>query len=140
MAKFKFEGIEKYTAALEKIGGKNAEKVLKYAVYPGADIVADAIRGEIEANHKRSGDLADSLTLSKMRNSSGYVNTKVMFSGYDRNGTPNAIKAAVLESGRSDNKQPATHFISRTVKAVTNRAVEAMSKALDEKLGQIMED
>ena len=32
MAKFKFTGIEKYVDSLEKIGGKNAEGILKYAV------------------------------------------------------------------------------------------------------------
>ena len=44
MAKFKFTGIEAYTASLEKIGGKSAVGVLKYAVYPGAAVVADQER------------------------------------------------------------------------------------------------
>lgn len=139
MAKFKFEGIDKYTESLEKIGGKNARSILKYAVYPGAKVVADAIRGEIEANHSRNYDLADSLTLAVMRDDNGYINTKIGFAGYDRNGTPNAIKAAALESGTSNDRQPATHFISKTVKLVSERAISEMSKALDEKIGQIME-
>lgn len=138
MAKFKFEGIDKYVESLEKIGGKNAEAVLKYAVYPGAAVVADAIRAELEANHGNgSGDLAGSLTLANMRNDNGYVNTKVSFAGYDSKGVPNALKAAALESGTSRG-QDATHFISRTVKSVQERAVNEMSKALDEKIGQIM--
>lgn len=138
MAKFTFEGIDKYTASLEKIGGKNAVGILKYAVYPGAAVVADAIRSEIESNHKETGDLASSLTLAGMRNDDGYVNTKVTFTGYDRKGVPNALKAAALESGTSRGQQ-ATHFISRTVKSVKERATNEMSKALDEKIGQIME-
>lgn len=137
MAKFKFTGIEKYTESLEKIGGKNAVGVLKYAVYPGAAVVADAIRSATEA-HRDTGDLANSLTLATMRNDDGYVNTKIEFAGYDRNGVPNAIKAAALESGTSRG-QKATHFISHAVKGVQSKAVEAMSKALDEKIGQIME-
>jgi len=139
MAKFKFEGIEKYTESLEKIGLKNAVGILKYAVYPGAAVVADAIRAEIEAKHSRNGDLAKSLTLAVIRNDNGYVNTKITFAGYDRNGTPNAIKAAALESGTSDDRQSATHFISKTTKSVTDRAISEMSKALDEKIEQIME-
>ena len=139
MAKFKFEGIDKYTASLEKIGGKNAIGVLKYAVYPGAAVVADAIRSEIASNHHGYGDLENSLTLATMRNDNGYVNTKITFAGYDRKGVPNAIKAAVLESGRSDDTIQATHFISRTVKSVKEKAISEMSKALDEKIGQIME-
>lgn len=138
MAKFKFTGIEEYTASLEKIGGKNAVGVLKYAVYPGAAVVADAIRSALES-HRDTGDLQNSLTLATMRNDSGYVNTKVTFAGYDRNGTPNAIKAAALESGTSRG-QRATHVISHAVKGSTNKAIDEMSKALDAKLGQIMGD
>lgn len=140
MANFKFKGIEEYTKSLERLGGKNAEKILRYAVYPGAAVVADAIRAELETNHnKGSGDLAKSLSLSTMRNEDGYVHTKLSFGGYDSKGVPNALKAAVLESGRSDGKQDATHFVSNTVRAVTERAISEMSKALDEKIGQIME-
>lgn len=139
MAKFKFDGIDKYIESLEKIGPKGAEGIIRYAVYPGAAVVADAIRSEIATNHHGYGDLEDSLSLANMRNDNGYINTKITFAGYDRNGTPNAIKAAVLESGRSDNTIQATHFISKTVKSVTDRAISEMSKALDEKIGQIME-
>ena len=145
MAKFKFEGIDKYTASLEKIGGKNAEKVLKQAVYPGAGIVADAIRNGLEP-HRDSGELARSLSLAPMRNDEGYVNTKVTFAGYDTakpskrfpQGVPNAVKAASLESGNSRG-QKATHFISNAVKSVRQKAIDEMSKALEEKIGQIME-
>lgn len=138
MAKFKFTGIEEYTASLEKIGGKNAVGVLKYAVYPGAAVVANSIRSALES-HKDTGDLQNSLTLATMRNDDGYVNTKVTFAGYDRNGTPNAIKAAALESGTSRG-QKATHVISHAVKGSTEKAISEMSKALDEKIGQIMGD
>ena len=137
MAKFKFTGIEAYTDSLEKIGGKNARSVLKYAVYPGAKVVADAVRSATE-QHKDTGDLANSLTLASMIDDNGYINTKLMFAGYDRKGVPNAIKAAALESGTSRG-QKGTHFISHAVKAVESKAVEAMSKALDEKIGKIME-
>lgn len=139
MAKFVFVGAEEYAKQLERIGGKNAVGLLKYAVYPGAAVVADAIRSEIETKHRDTGDLASSLSLATMRNDDGFVNTKVSFVGYDRHGVPNAIKAAVLESGNSKGKK-GTHFISKTVKAVEARAVEAMSQALDEKINEIMEE
>lgn len=138
MAKFRFEGIDKYTESLSRIGGKNAVGVLKYAVYPGAAVVADAIRASM-STHRVTGDLQDSLSLSTMRNDDGYVNTKVTFAGYDRKGTPNAIKAAALESGTSRG-QKATHFISKATKGATDKAIAAMSKALDEKIDQIMGD
>lgn len=139
MAKIDFSGIDEYVSLLEKVGNKNALSSIKYAVYPGAAVVADAIRAELEANHGNgSGDLAGSLTLADMRNDEGYINTKVTFAGYDSKGTPNALKAAALESGTSRG-QDATHFISKTVKSVKERAISEMSKALDEKLKQYME-
>lgn len=138
MAKFRFEGIDQYITTLGRIGGKQAEKVIKYAVYPGAGIIADAIRDAL-AHHKDTGDLISSLTLATMRNDNGYINTKIMFDGYDSKGVPNAIKAAALESGTSRG-QPATHLITKAVNGARDRATEAMSHALDEKLGQIMEE
>ena len=138
MAKFKFEGMDEYITTLGRIGGKQAEKIIKYAVYPGASLVADAIRAAADPEHRRTGDLANSITLATMRNDDGYINTKVMFADYDSKGVPNAIKAAALESGTSQG-QKGTHFISHAVKRVQNKAVKAMSDALDEKIGQIME-
>ena len=138
MAKFKFEGIDNYVNALQRIGGAKAKGIIRYAVYPGAAVVADSIRDALE-QHNDTGDLAESLTLAQMRDDQGYINTKIVFSGYDRKGVPNAIKAAALESGTSRG-QKGTHFISKTVKAVSAKAVAEMSKALDEKIGEIMED
>ena len=43
MAKFEFRGIEEYTESLQRIGGQNAVKILKYAVFPGAAVIADAV-------------------------------------------------------------------------------------------------
>lgn len=137
MAKFKFTGIEEYTESLEKIGVKNAKAIIKYAVYPGAKVVADAIRDGLEG-HRESGDLLDSLALTEMRDDDGYIYTKITYAGYDSKGVPNALKVAALESGTSRG-QKATHIISKTVRAVSEKAVSEMSKALDDKIAQIME-
>ena len=137
MAKFVFTGTDQYTKQLEKLAAKD-DGVLKYAVYPGAAVVADAIRAEIEANHSDSGDLAKALTLSTMRNDKGYVNTKIMFPGYDRKGVPNQVKANVLESGHSGSG--GTHFLSKTVNRVKEKAIRAMSEALDKKIKELTEE
>lgn len=147
MAKFEFKGIDKYIDSLNKIGGDNATRILKYAVYPGAGVIADAIREEVETHHKESGELAKSVGIAKIKNDSGFVNTRISFVGYDPDkvskkfpkGVPNAVKARVLESGDSRGRK-GTHFISKTVKRMTDKAIAEMSKALDEKIGQIMED
>lgn len=144
MAKFKFEGMDEYITTLGRIGRKQSEKIIKYAVYPGAALVADAIRDALNS-HRESGELANSITLATMRNDDGYVNTKIMFAGYDSakvskqfpKGVPNAVKAASLESGNSRGEK-GTHLISKATKSVTERAIAEMSKALDEKIDQIM--
>lgn len=140
MAKFEFRGSDKYLADLRKLGGKNARAVIKYAVYPGAGIVADAIKQEIVANHSSSGDLADSMELTVMQTEDGFTYTQIRFPGYDKKGVPNQLKANVLESGSRDKSRPATHFLSRTVRRVRDEAEKAMADALDEKIGQIMGD
>jgi len=139
MATFKMEGIDRYIKQLEAIGPKAAEGMLKYAVYPGAGVLADAIR-EGAAAHHRTGDLESAINISTMRNDNGFVNTQITFEGYDRKGVPNAIKARVLESGTSDETHTATHFISKATRRVKNQAIAAMSEALDEKMNQLMEE
>ena len=139
MAKFKFEGMDEYITALGRIGGKQAANIIKYAVYPGAGIIADGIRASIDPEHKDTGDLAQSIALARIRNDNGYINTKVMFAGYDSKGVPNAIKAASLESGNSRG-QKGTHFISHVIKNLSREAIKHMDYALDEKIGQIMGD
>lgn len=136
MANFVFDGIDHYIESLEKIGGKGATGVIKYAVYPGAGIFADAVKAEILAHHSDSGDMAESMGLSTMRNENGFINTRLNFAGYDSKGTPNALKAAVLESGTS--KKKGTHFLSKTVKRVQASVEKAMEAAFDEKIKQIM--
>ena len=147
MAKFKFEGIDDYITTLGRLGAKQSENVIKYAVYPGAGLAADAIRAALDPEHSDSGELAKSLTLVRIRNDKGYVNTKIMFEGYDEKkkskqfpkGVPNAVKAASLESGNSRG-QNGTHFISNTIRRIKPAVEKAMADALDEKLKQIMGD
>ena len=144
MARFKFKGISEYLEALEKIGPKGSQGVIRYAVYPGAAIVADAVRAAIESQATDSGKLASSISLSPMRYDKGYINTRVMFTGYDTEkpskrfpkGVPNAVKAAVLESGNSTH--PARHIISKAARMAQPAADEAMAAALDENIAEIL--
>lgn len=140
MASFKFEGLDVYIKKLQIIGPKGSRGILKYALYPGAAVVADAVRSAIEGGTHGEGDLASSIGLAPMRDDGGYINTRVLFAGYDRKGVPNAIKAAVLESGTSDGSHPARHIISRASRATESAAEAAIEAALDEKIGQIMEE
>jgi len=131
--KFEFDG--DLTA---KLGGlaANSYSILKQTLYPGAGALADEIKKRL-SGHKRTGDLADSVTIVQMDQNGGKVNTAVIFAGYDENGVPNAIKAAVLESGSS--KQKKTPFIRPAVAAVRARSAMLMQERLDEIINAEME-
>lgn len=137
MANFEFIGIDRYQAFLSDLGAKS-KGVIKRAVYVGAEVVADKIRDNLESTgHRDSGDLLRSLTLTKMQTENGYIYTKISWSGYDYKKTPNALKAAALESGVSGKNYPKTHFISNAVKWASAKANEAMGAQLDHDLEAI---
>lgn len=133
MAKIKFTGIEEYAAALNKLAGQS-EAICKYAIYEAAGIVADAIR---ENAPEDSGDLKDGLVITHMRNDGGFVNALVTFEGYDSKGVPNALKAAVFESGSSS--RPAKPFIRPAVNKVQKKVEQSIANALEKKINEIME-
>ena len=137
MATFKFEGIDKYQKQLSELG-RHTDGIIKYAVYDAAGMVCDAIKDNCpESGDKRTqGDLKRSIGLSDFKNDDGYIYTQVMFSGYDRKGTPLDLVARVLESGKSTKRKHA--FIRPAVDKVKRAAEFAIEKALDEKIKQYM--
>ena len=133
MAKIDFgNGLETYMAQLRAIGA-NIEGVCKYASYDAAGMVADAIRA---AAPEDTGDLKASLTLTPFRNDDGYVYTAVEFTGYDRKGVPNSLKARAYESGTS--KQPKKPFIRPAVNSVKLAAELSIEINLNKKLAEYM--
>lgn len=139
MAKISFPGFESYEKALRELGA-DAEKICKAAVYDGAAIVADAIRASYYSQphpySEHGNEVIKSMTLSKIRNDDGYVNTKVGFVGYDSEGTATAIIARTLESGNShQRKKP---FIRPAVNRVKQAAIRAMGDKIDQMTKQIV--
>ena len=137
MATFKFQGTKEYESKITKLYNGSVG-MIKAAVYDGADVIADAVRASIE-QHNDTGDLAASMALVTMRNDNGFVNTKIQFAGYDRKGVPNAIKAAVLESGTSDGKHPKLRVISRAANSAKGKAEGVMAAKIDELIQKTME-
>lgn len=132
MAKMTIKGQE-YFQKLEKFG-KRAPEIARKVVIAGANPVADEIRKNLQNNLKGSeyskGDLLDSLGIAPAdTDSAGNTNTKIGFDGYDRSGTPNALKARAMESGTS--KQPKKPFVRPAVKKMREKAIEEMGKKLD---------
>ena len=140
MAKFEFDGIEEYAAALADIG-KAAESICKMAVYDGAGIIADSVRaeyGRYDHPYAKDGDLMDHMVLSKMQNEDGFIHTKLGFPGYLKNGAPAALVARTLESGTSDDRQQKKPFVRPGVNRARTRAEAAMAAQLDKQIEQIM--
>lgn len=137
LAKIQFSGIDEYSKKLAALGG-SIEGVCRYALYDAAGMVADEIKAAVPVgkDERSSGDLRDSVAITKMVSENGTVYTKIIFDGYDRKGVPNALKASVLESGRSDMKK--TPFVRPTVNRVKGAAEFLIAKALEEKINELM--
>lgn len=166
MAKIEFSGIDDYSAKLQKLG-RTGIAICKAAVYEGADEVADAIRASVQAlpttrkqeaviawrreipTHGLTEDqkqgLLDGLSVAKMRDDDGYVNTRIDFVGYNSvqtqaypNGQPNAVIARSMESGSSARvKQP---FVRKAVNAARPRAEARMGDKIKDMVDKIMDN
>mgnify|MGYP003571258222 CR=1 FL=1 len=132
MATIQFRGIEKYQAAIKKLGTKT-EAMCKYAIYDPAGMLLEEIK---RATPIDTGDLRDSLCTTPMKNKDGFIYEQLDFSGYDRKGVPNKLKARSIESGtRTIRKHP---FVRPTVRRFKKLAEFMMEKAIDEYLAQFM--
>lgn len=134
MATIEFAGIERYMAQLRALGDqKTITNMCKYSIYDAAGMVCDEIK---KATPVDTGDLRDSVVLEPMKSDDGLTYTQVDFAGYDRNGTPNMLKARAIESGTSRiQKQP---FVRPTVRRCSKLAEFMMDKAVNEYLSHFM--
>lgn len=142
MATIEFKGADEYIKKLTEMGAR-IQGTIKYASYEAAGIVADAIKAAVPQPPKdgTTGDLRDSIALTKYRTENGFTYTKVVFDGYDRKGVPNALKANALESGRSDgngNTVGKHAFIRKAVKSVEKAAEFSIETALNKRLEELM--
>ena len=133
MAKIKFEGLDEYMAKLRDLGA-DIDGVIKQAVYPAAGMVIEELKRSTPVSE---GDLRDSEILVTFKNDDGYVYTQVVFNGYDREGVPNALKANVLEHGRS--KQPKRPFIRPAINRVKGAATIEIERQLNRIIQEQME-
>lgn len=129
------KGTDDLALKLSKLG-KDADKIAGKAVRAGANTVADEIRRNLENNLQGSkystGDLLDSMGISPPKQDDYGTNVKIGFAGYDRKGTPNALKARAMESGTST--QPKKPFVRPAINKMKKRAIDDMSKAFDEEM------
>lgn len=132
MATIKFEGIKEYQKQIEAMGNpKTIESMCKYSIYDAAGMVCEEIKKETPIG---TGDLRDSVAIDHMVTRDGMTYAKVDFVGYDRDGTPNLLKARVIESGTSHVQKKT--FVRPTVRRVTKLAEFMMDKAVNEYLSK----
>ena len=167
MAKIELKGFDQYTAKISALQ-RDATKMCKAVVYPGAAVLAEKIRAETEAlptisdaealGNFRSGTVNDALSVSQKnglveslgisgikKDRSGMVQTSVGFTGYNGvktkhfpNGQPNAEVARSLEKGTSFLKRD--RFVERAVKAAREEAIAAMAAEADAYIEKKMQE
>lgn len=160
MPKIEMRGLDEYMQALSRLELGTKEKVIGPAVYQGAKIAADAIQSEITSipvdnrfgtpsrpnngiNAIQKAALHQSFGITKMRNDKGIYNVKLGFDGYNSiktrrwpKGQPNAMIARALERGTSWLKS--YKFIKKAMSKAKTEALDAMQKAVDKGLAEIM--
>lgn len=151
LATIRFEGIDQYLAALQRVYGQS-EETAKRALYDGAGIVANQIKsalGGIQTSDpdqwyegQRPGPtpaekqaLIGGFGLAHMDTKNGYISTKAGFKGQAEKTTVATI-ARQVESGTSwMRKQP---VIRQAANAAKGAAEAAMRKTLDEEIQKLM--
>lgn len=162
VAKFTFKAAEEYSVKLSNISS-GYEEIAKEAVYEGAKVVADKIRGNLEkleedkfrmlkkgeqfsgVSRKQKEDLLSSLGITPIKkDKEGNINAKIGFDGYGKyptkkykKGTPNKLLARVVESGSTVRLK--TPFVRPAVNATKKNVQEKMNETIEEGIKKKME-
>lgn len=140
MASVKIKPPDDFIRKLNTISGKGIDEVAKRAVYVGAGYMAEKIKESLRSvvSDNATGDLENSLGITTIKlNKSGNWAARVGFSGYDRKGTANILKARILESGSS--KQMKRPFFSPAIKKYRKIAEERMKNEAEITLEKYLE-
>ena len=167
MAKIELTGFEEYEKLLRSLQ-RDVTKICKAVVYPGAGVLAEAVRAEVEAlpaisdgaamanwrdglrqpylSESQKAGLQASLGISNIRRESdGVVRASVGFEGYNGvktrhfpHGQPNPEVARSLEKGTSYLDRDP--FMSRAVREARDEAIAAMSAEADAQIARIMNE
>lgn len=136
--------MEEYARKLSMLG-KKSETVAKKALYKGANILADQMKSNlIKVIKAGDGDLVNSMGITPISvDKNGIINIKIGFDGYSGKGykgfpkgTPNQLKARVLESGSSHQKK--TPFIRPAVNVTKKKIQTAMNEIIEKEIENMM--
>lgn len=162
MAKFKFAGVDEYVKRLNRLASYDQNrKILGEAIFDGAKIVADAVRGNIgsipEIDHRKHGSDAEKLGgitsaqkqgllegfgIAPMSDDDDFLNVKLGFDGYNSvktekypSGQPNALIARSVNSGTSFRAK--IPFVGNAVRATKAKAEKAIEKGIDKGIEEL---
>lgn len=139
MPKVTVKAGEDYLLRLSRLAANLANGIAKQAIYRGAGYVTAEIRHELHntISEESTGDLEESIGIAKMeKDSGGSWNAKIGFDGYDRNKTPNVLKARVLESGSST--RPKHPFVRPAMQRAKPKAQAMMEEVIAEEIKKTM--
>lgn len=142
MARFEVIGLDYMEKQLLR-RSRNAKQAAEAMIKKGAEVIIKAQRDEIIAmDLVDSGDLRDSLKVSKIKEKDNEVYAEIYPHGKDKKGVRNALKGAIAEYGRVYREKGKVKFKAarpwRT--AANNKCVveahEEMKKAWEEVMGK----
>ena len=149
MAKFQVgPGMDKYLSQLQNLEFQTDE-MIGNAIYKGADIVADAIKANIQnlpssaCTETEKAGLLSGFGIAKMQDENGYLNVKAGFDGYNEDvtkryprGKPNSMIARSIEGGTS--WKPKHPFIGPAVRATKDQAEQVMAEEIEKQIKSTM--
>lgn len=149
MAKFQVgPGMDKYLSQLQNLEFQTDE-MIGNAIYKGADIVADAIKANIQnlpssaCTETEKAGLLSGFGIAKMQDENGYFNVKAGFDGYNEDvtkryprGKPNSMIARSIEGGTS--WKPKHPFIGPAVRATKDQAEQVMAEEIEKQIKSTM--
>jgi len=162
MAYMKVKGLDEYAEKVQRLS-RNADKIMRRAVYKGGGVVADAVkkglgdipiqegpnglppyarRGEklMGVSSRQKKDLIKSMGLAHIQEKElGYINTKLGFDGYGSVPTkshPNGIPNTLLMRSIESGTsfRKKNAVVRRSVNQAKASAVKAMADTIDDEL------
>lgn len=140
MARLRFQGLAEYERQLSQLQ-RGTDEIAGKAIYAGAEIVADAIKQNIQGLPSKTGTtrqgLLEGFGIAPLQDDSGYLNVKIGFDGYNAKGVPNALMARLFESGKS--RVPKHPFVRPAINSSRKQAEAKMAEVLDAEINKIMD-
>lgn len=140
--------MDKYLSQLQNLEFQTDE-MIGNAIYKGADIVADAIKANIQnlpssaCTETEKAGLLSGFGIAKMQDENGYFNVKAGFDGYNEDvtkkyprGKPNSMIARSIEGGTS--WKPKHPFIGPAVRATKDQAEQVMAEEIEKQIKSTM--